>query len=149
MDPLRQKMLVKTEHTSVAVSTARIESVDSRMNEAFQKLDEDGFNVSQLLVLPQGGIVVIGQRFSMPVADATPHGAPVAGSSAVQEVTITYSYSEGGEHKTRAFTDMRLAVAQARSDMDHDGRQPLGLHVASITHYGPGDLEALGARYSS
>ena len=145
-DPLRQKMLFKTEWKSVLAKFGTEADLDIEMNDAFKQLADTGFNVHQILAAPTG-MLVIGQRVSSPANDPTPQGVPVPGANATQNIDIIYTFVENGTSKTEKMPSLREAARIAAADLEasaHVGRrQPISIHVVSTTVYGTGDLHVL------
>lgn len=148
-DPIRQKMLFKTEWKSVLARFGTETELDAEMNDAFKQLADTGFSVHQILPAPTG-MLVIGQKVSSPVADPTPQGVPVPGTNAIQDLQVVYSFIEGGTHQTLKMKSLREAVTAAVADLEASSRggarQPMSIHVVSSTTYGPGDLHVLRAQ---
>lgn len=152
-DPLRQKMLFKTEWHSVGVQSPTVGGLAAEMNVAFRDLLKEGYNISQVMPfgdkLSEGdpGMLVIGQRVSSPVADPTPQGVPVPGTNAMQNLDIVYSFVEDGCSKTEKMPSLKEAARVAAADLDASAqagrRQPISIHVVSTTVYGTGDLHVL------
>lgn len=158
-DPLRQKMLFRTEWKTIGVQGGNPQNLADQMNSAFRELLSDGYNVSQLLptgdTLTKGGpgMLIVGQRVSSPANDPTPEGVPVPGTAAHQSIEVIYSYALSGEMKTTVMPTLQAAVAQAAKDLAQSAiglepsAQPISIHVTSITAYGPGDLHVLRERF--
>lgn len=158
-DPLRQKMLFRTELKTVGALGFDATELAASMNAAIDTLARDGYTVSQILQVGQDplakagyGMVIIGQRMVSPVTDPTPQGAPVPGTNAVQTIEVIYSYARGGQIETEQMPTLVAAVQRAAADLEasartQDAAQPISIHVTSVTAYGPGDIAVLKERF--
>lgn len=155
-DSLRQKMLFRTEWKSIGVQAADPVGLGKAMNEAFATLAEEGFNISQVLPLPDAlavgvGMLVVAQKLSSPVSDPTPEGAVVPGTNGTQTVEVTYSAIVAGAVERETCPSLAAAVRHAAADLDESAgagkRHPLGIHVTSVTSYSAGDLHVLREKF--
>ena len=152
-DPIRQKMLFKTEWRVRGATGNDAYDIERSLNSAIAALSEEGFNITQIMPAPPakdcpGGMIVVGQRVSSPVNDPTPQGAPIPGTSAQQTVEITYSFIENGVLDKKTCKSLQEAVRTAVADLETSSRpglnrQPISIHVTSVTQYTPGDLHVL------
>lgn len=140
-DPIRQKMLFKTEWCSEGASGSSPEYLAEDLNRAFKKLLETGFSIVNMLPA-KDGFIVVGRRVSTPLPEATP-GASVPGTSATTDVEIKYSFIDNGIAKSEKMPSLREATLRAWADMSSASVQPVGIYVHSLTTYGPGDFHAL------
>lgn len=153
-DPLRQKMLFKQEWRTVGASGDTPEQLSESANAASTKLLEDGFQVSQMMPLTPArgiGVLIIGQRMTTPVADPTPGGAVIPGTHGIQKVSILYSFVEQGQAKKLEMKSLQEAVRAMAKDQDESAlrgqRQPIAIHITSLTEYGPVDFAVLREKY--
>lgn len=153
-DPLRQKMLFKTEWKSIGADGDAPWQLSASVNSAIRDLMEEGFSVSQIMPLTPTsgmGMLVVGQRVSSPVADPTPQGVPVPGTNAQQSIEVIYTYAESGEMKQQPVKSLQEAVRLAARDLEESARtgsrQPISIHVTSITAYGASDLHVLREKF--
>lgn len=149
-DPIRQRMLYRTEWKSIGVSGDFPEHQADDMNDAFVRLHAEGFQVSQILPATSGqkpGFLVIGQKASpIGVENPTPMGTPLVGTGAQQEVEVLYTFTKLGTTYDEKFPTLQAAVRRAVADLNSEGIQPLSIHVTSLTTYRTGDLLALSER---
>lgn len=153
-DPLRQKMLFRTELKTVGASGRNAAELAMNMNAAIAELSGEGFTVSQILQVGNDplatagyGAILVGQRMVSPVTEPTPQGAPVPGTNAVQSVEVLYSFVRSGTVETETMPTLAAAVHRAAADLASDDRQPISIHVTSVTAYGPGDVMTLKERF--
>lgn len=143
-DPLRQRMLFKTELRAIAAHGEFASRAADSMNTAFATLASEGFSVQQILPM-DGGFLVIGQR-AVPLAD-TPMGSPIKGTEARQEIEVVYGFRAPDGIKELRLPTLREAVLRAVEDLEGDERQPISIHVTSITTYRTGDIAALYEKF--
>lgn len=147
-DPLRQKMLFKTEWRSLGADGEDPRELAEQMNNGFGLLLAEGYQISQVVPSPTGrGMLILAQRITSPIADPTPQGVPLPGTGAMQEVEITYSFTECGAPQEKKYRTLKEAVEQASKDLSADNRQPLAIHVSSITTYRTGDIHLLAEKF--
>lgn len=153
-DPLRQKMLFKTEWKTLGASGDTPEQLSESANVASAKLLEEGFTISQMMPLTPArgiGVLLIGQKVSAPTADPTPGGAVLPGTHGIQKVQVFYSYVEHGVAKKAEMASLKKAIAAMGKDQDESARsgsrQPIAIHVTSLTDYGPADFHVLREKY--
>lgn len=149
-DPLRQKMLMRTEWRAVLAKFGTDADLDVEVNDAFKQLLDTGFNISQVMPVATG-MLVIGQRITSPVSDPTPQGTPIHGTSAQQTIEVVYSFVERGEVKQETMKTFQDAVRVAARDLEESARtgqrQPISIHVVSTTAYNAADLHLLKERF--
>lgn len=156
-DPLRQRMLFRTEWRSAGVEADTPSALGLRLNEAFAELLREGFSVSQVLPVSEPlevgvGALILAQRVLPAGAEPTPDQVPLPGTNAQQTIEVVYNYVDKGVMGRKTFAALSDAVREAARDLEASGqgagtRQPLGVHVSSVTAYGPGDVAALRDRY--
>jgi hypothetical protein len=153
-DPLRQKMLVRTEWKTLGASGDTPELLAASSNKACAELLNEGFTITQMMPLTPArgiGVLLIATRITSPVADPTPHGVPVAGTHAVQSLEISYSFVEQGVAKTQKMKTLQEAVRLMARDQEESAgagtRQPISIHVTSVTAYGPADFHVLREKF--
>ncbi len=159
-DPLRQKMLFKTEWKTRSVVGPDAVMLERNANAALQELISEGFNITQMMQftvpgrMPISGsetqipgLLIVGQRVTSAATDPTPQGVPVPGTNATQSIQIVYSFAEGGKVDHQELKTLKESVRAASNDLrDSSGagkRQPISINVTSVTTYGPGDLHVL------
>lgn len=140
-DPLRQKMLYRTEQRTIGAIGSDPGLLAQSMNAAYDKLGADGFSVQGTTPCP-GGMLVTGQRIVPVNTDPTPSGVPMPGTNATQSLEIAYTFIEDGQRKIQVCASLQDAVRTASHDLQ-SRRQPLSIHVTSTTVYSTGDLHVL------
>lgn len=134
-DPMRQRMLMKTELRVKIADSAQGHLLEQEVNGAIKELINENFSVTQ--VQPMGDkILIIGQKVTLPL----PEAGAVAGT---QQLEVSYNYVEKGDMKTLKFPTLMAAVKLAGDHSSQSGMQPISIHVSSITSYGLADILAM------